>query len=54
MALVTVGAIYTSLNIGSIKGKPVDTDPLLYRQIQQQAIELFEAIIRYVDVFVIV
>ena len=35
MALVTVGTIYTDLNIGSIKGKPVDTNPLVYSQIQQ-------------------
>ena len=31
MALVTVGTIYIDLNIGSIRGKPNDTDPLLYR-----------------------
>ena len=54
MALVPVGTIYTDLNIGSIRGKSADTDPLLYRQIQQQAIEPFEAIIRDVDLFVIV
>ena len=30
MALVTVGTIYTNLNIGSIRGKTIDTDPLLY------------------------
>jgi hypothetical protein len=33
MALVTVGTIYTDLNIGSIGGKPVDTDPLLHSRI---------------------
>ena len=33
MALVTIGTIYTSLNIGSIRGKPVDMDPLVYSQI---------------------
>jgi hypothetical protein len=32
MALLTVGKIYTGLNIGSIRGKHVDKDPLLYRQ----------------------
>jgi hypothetical protein len=30
MVLVIVGIIYTDLNIGSIKGKPINTDPLLY------------------------
>ena len=45
MALVTVGTIYTDLNIGSIRGKPVDMDPLVYSRITQQAIEPFEAII---------
>jgi len=35
MALVIVGTIYADLNIGSIRGKPVDTDPLLYCWIQQ-------------------
>ena len=35
MALVTVGTIYTDLNIGSIRGKPVDTDPLVYSRIHQ-------------------
>ena len=33
MALVIVGAIYTDLNIGSIRRKSVNTDPLLYSQI---------------------
>jgi hypothetical protein len=51
---VTVGTIYTDLNIGSIKGKPVDIDPLLYSQIQQQAIEPSKAIIHDVDLSVIV
>ena len=54
MALVTVGTIYTDLNIGSIRGKLVDTDPLLYSQIQQQAIEPSKAIVCNVDVSVIV
>ena len=54
MALVTVGTIYTNLNIGFIRGKPVDTDPLLYSRIQQQAIEPAEAIIRDVDPSMIV
>jgi hypothetical protein len=49
MALVTIGIIYTDLNLSSIRGKPVDTGPLLYSQIQQQAIEPSEAIIRDVD-----
>ena len=35
MVLVIVGTIYADLNIGSIRGKPVDTDPLLYCWIQQ-------------------
>jgi hypothetical protein len=35
MALVTVGTIYIDLNIGSIRGEPIDTDPLLYSQVQQ-------------------
>ena len=35
MALVTVGTIYTDLNISSIQGKPIDTDPLVYSQIKQ-------------------
>ena len=35
MALVTIGTIYTSLNISSNRGKHADIDPLLYRQIQQ-------------------
>jgi hypothetical protein len=30
MALVNFGTIYTGLNVGSIRGKPVDTDPLVY------------------------
>jgi hypothetical protein len=30
MALVTIRTIYTKLNIGSIRGKPIDTDPLVY------------------------
>jgi hypothetical protein len=30
MALVTIGTIYTDLNIGSIRGKPIDMDPLVY------------------------
>jgi hypothetical protein len=30
MALVTIRTIYTDLNIDSIRGKPVDTDPLVY------------------------
>ena len=54
MALVTVGTIYTDLNIGSTRAKPVDTDPLLYSRIQQQAIEPSEAIIYDVDLSVIV
>jgi hypothetical protein len=33
MALVIIGTIYTDLNIGSIRGKPVNSDPLLYSQI---------------------
>ena len=33
MALETVGTIYIDLNINSIRGKPVDTDPFLYSQI---------------------
>ena len=49
MALETIGTIYTDLNISSIKGKPIDTDPLVYSQIQQQAIEPSKAIIRDVD-----
>ena len=49
MVLVTVGTIYTDLNIGSIRGKPVDMDPLVYSRIQQQAIEPSKAIIRDVD-----
>ena len=31
VALVTVGTIYTGLNISFIRGKPADIDPLLYR-----------------------
>jgi CO dehydrogenase/acetyl-CoA synthase delta subunit len=54
MALVTIGTIYTNLNIGSIMGKPVDMDPLLYSRIQQEAIEPFEDIICDVDLSVIV
>jgi hypothetical protein len=54
MALVTIGTIYTDLNIDSIRGKPIDIDPLLYSRIQQQAIEPFEAIIRDVDLSMIV
>jgi len=54
MALVPVGTIYTDLNIGSIRGKSADTDPLLYRQIQQQVIEPLEAIIHDVDLSMIV
>ena len=54
MALVTVGTINTDLNISSIRGKPVDIDPLLYWQIQQQAIEPFKAIIHDVDLSMIV
>jgi hypothetical protein len=36
MVLVTIGTIYTDLNIDSIRGKPIDIDPLLYSRIQQQ------------------
>ena len=54
MALVTVGTIYTDLNISTIRGKPTNTDILLYSQHQQQAIEPLEAIIREVDPSVIV
>jgi hypothetical protein len=54
MALVIIGTINTDLSISSIRGKPVDTDPLLYSQIQQQALEPSEAIIRNVDLSVIV
>ena len=54
MALVTIRTIYTDLNIGSLRGKSVDIDPLLYGQILQQAIEPSEAIIRDVDLSVIV
>ena len=54
MALVTIGTIYTNLNISSIRGKPIDTDPLLYNRIQQLAIEPSEATIRNVDLSVIV
>ena len=54
MALVTVETIYTDLNIGSIGGKPIDTDPLLYSRIQQQAIKPSKAIIHDVDPSVIV
>ena len=54
MALVTVGTIYTDLNISSIRGKPIDTDPLLYNRIQQQAIEPSEAIIHDVHPSMIV
>jgi hypothetical protein len=54
MTLVTVETINTDLNIGSIRGKPVDTYPLLYSQIQQHAIEPSEAIIHDVDPSVIV
>ena len=54
MALMTVGTIYTDLNISTIRGKPTDTDLLLYNQHQQQAIEPSEAIIHEVDPLVIV
>ena len=54
MVLVTVGTIYIDLNISSIRGKPIDTDPLVYSQIQQQAIEPSKAIIHHVDPSVIV
>jgi hypothetical protein len=54
MALVTVGTIYIELNIGSIKGKPVNIDPLLYSQIQKQVIEPSKAIICDVDPSMIV
>ena len=54
MALVTIKTIYTNLNIGSIRGKPIDTDPLVYSQIQQQAIEPSKANIRDVDLSMIV
>ena len=54
MALVTIGTIYTDLNISSIGGKPSDMDPLVYSRIQQQAIEPSEAIIRDVDPSMIV
>ena len=54
MALVTVRTIYTNLNIGSIRGKPIDMNPLLYSWIQQQAIEPSEAIISNVDLSMIV
>jgi hypothetical protein len=54
MALVTIGTIYTDLNNAFIRGKPVDTYPLLHSQIQQHAIEPSEAIICDVDLFVIV
>jgi len=54
MALVTVGTIYTNLNIGSIRGKQVDMDPLLYSWIKQQVIEPSEDIIHNVDLSVIV
>jgi hypothetical protein len=33
VALVTNKTIYTDLDIGSIRGKPVDTGPLVYSQI---------------------
>ena len=33
MALVTVETIYTDLNIISIRGKPIDTNPSLYSKI---------------------
>jgi len=52
--LVTVGTIYTDLNISSIRGKPVDMDPLLYSRIQQQAIEPTKAIVHDVDLSMIV
>ena len=35
MVLVPVGTIYTDLNIGSIRGKPIDMDPWVYSRIQQ-------------------
>ena len=54
MTLMTVGTIYTDLNISTIRGKPTDTDLLLYSQHQQQAIEPLEARIREVDPLVIV
>jgi hypothetical protein len=54
MALVTVETIYINLDISSIRGKPTGTDPALYKQIQQQAIESSEAITRDVDPSVIV
>jgi hypothetical protein len=54
VALVTIKTIYTDLDIGSIRGKPVDTGPLVYSQILEQAIEPSEAIIRDVDFSVIV
>ena len=54
MALVAVGTIYTDLDIGTIKGKPVDTDPLLFRQLRQWAIEPSKVIIHQVDPSVIV
>jgi hypothetical protein len=54
MVLVTVGTIYTDLDISSIRGKPTDTDPALYRQIQQHAFKPSGAIIRDVDLSVIV
>ena len=54
MALVTVGTIYTDLNIGSTRAKPVDTDPLLYNRIQQLAIEPSKDIIHAMDLSVIV
>lgn len=37
MALVTIGAIYTNLDVSTIRGKSANADPLLYRQLQQQA-----------------
>ena len=54
MALVTIGTIYTDLDIGTIKRKPINTDPLLFSKPQRWAIEPAEALTSKVDPLMIV
>ena len=51
---VTVGAMYTDLDIGSIRGKPADNDPSVLSDLHQRTVEPTEALTANVDPSVII
>ena len=52
--LVTVGAIYADLDIGSVRGKPPGVDPAVVEALCQRAVEPAETLIANVDLSVVI